>query len=57
MREVCRNWRAACARVHQGGAARAARDFAEADLLRHEIAEHGWDVRDVASGYELVPRS
>ena len=38
-------------------AARAARDFAEADRLRDEIAEHGWDVRDVASGYELVPRS
>jgi cysteinyl-tRNA synthetase len=38
-------------------AARAARDFAEADRLRDEIAEHGWEVRDVASGYELVPHS
>jgi cysteinyl-tRNA synthetase len=38
-------------------AARAARDFPESDRLRDEIAEHGWDVRDVASGYELVPRS
>ena len=37
--------------------ARASRDFAEADRLRDEIAEHGWEVRDVASGYELVPRT
>ena len=37
--------------------ARASRDFAEADRLRDEIAEHGWEVRDVASGYELVPRA
>ena len=38
-------------------AARASRDFGEADRLRDEIVEHGWDVRDVAAGYELVPRS
>jgi cysteinyl-tRNA synthetase len=38
-------------------AARTLRDFAEADRLRDEIAERGWEVRDVASGYELVPRS
>ena len=38
-------------------AARASRDFAEADRLRDEIAEHGWEVRDVAAGYELVPRA
>jgi cysteinyl-tRNA synthetase len=38
------------------GAARAARDFAEADRLRHAIADAGWDVRDVGEGYELVPR-
>ena len=37
--------------------AHASRDFAEADRLRDEIAEHGWVVRDVASGYELVPRT
>ena len=37
--------------------ARASRDFAEADRLRDEIATHGWDVRDVAAGYELVPRA
>ena len=37
-------------------AARAARDFGEADRLRDAIAHAGWDVRDVAGGYELVPR-
>ena len=37
-------------------AARAARDFAEADRLRDAIAELGWEARDVAAGYELVPR-
>jgi cysteinyl-tRNA synthetase len=38
--------------------ARAARDFAEADRLRDEIADLGWEVRDVAEapGYQLVPR-
>jgi cysteinyl-tRNA synthetase len=37
-------------------AARAAREFAEADRLRAEIAAAGWEVRDVGTGYELVPR-
>jgi cysteinyl-tRNA synthetase len=37
-------------------AARATRDFAEADRLRGEIDALGWEVRDVAGGYELVPR-
>ena len=37
--------------------ARAARDFAEADRLRNEIATLGWDVRDADDGYELVPRA
>jgi cysteinyl-tRNA synthetase len=37
-------------------AARAARDFAEADRLRDELAARGWEVRDSASGAELVPR-
>jgi len=37
-------------------AARARRDFAEADRLREEIVELGWEVRDVDDGYELVPR-
>jgi cysteinyl-tRNA synthetase len=36
--------------------AREARDFAEADRLRDEIAAAGWEVRDVAGGFELVPR-
>jgi cysteinyl-tRNA synthetase len=37
-------------------AARAAKDFEEADRLRDEIAAAGWDVRDVADGFRLVPR-
>ena len=39
-------------------AARARREFAEADRLRDEIVAAGWEVRDVARppGYELVPR-
>jgi cysteinyl-tRNA synthetase len=37
-------------------AAREAREFAEADRLRDEIAAAGWDVRDVADGFELVPK-
>ena len=35
--------------------AREARDFAEADRLRDEIASAGWEVRDAAGGFELVP--
>jgi cysteinyl-tRNA synthetase len=38
-------------------AARAAREFAEADRLRAEIEALGWDVRDAGDGYELVPRA
>ena len=38
-------------------AARATRDFAESDRLRDEIAQAGWEVRDVTGGFELVPRS
>ena len=37
--------------------ARAAKDFVEADRLRHEITEAGWEVRDAGDGYDLVPRS
>jgi cysteinyl-tRNA synthetase len=37
-------------------AARAAKDFAEADRLRDEIADAGWIVRDVVDGFQLVPR-
>jgi cysteinyl-tRNA synthetase len=36
--------------------ARADGDFAEADRLRGEIAEAGWEVRDVGDGFQLVPR-
>jgi cysteinyl-tRNA synthetase len=35
--------------------ARAARDFAEADRLRDELASLGWEARDTASGTQLVP--
>jgi cysteinyl-tRNA synthetase len=35
--------------------ARQARDFAAADRLRAEIAEHGWEVRDGAQGPSLLP--
>jgi cysteinyl-tRNA synthetase len=35
--------------------ARSARDFAEADRLRDELAAHGWQVRDSADGPQLVP--
>jgi cysteinyl-tRNA synthetase len=37
-------------------AARAAKDFAEADRLREEIADLGWEARDVPGGFELVRR-
>jgi cysteinyl-tRNA synthetase len=36
--------------------ARERRDFAESDRLRDEIAGRGWEVRDGAGGFELVPR-
>jgi cysteinyl-tRNA synthetase len=36
--------------------ARGERDFAAADELRDELAERGWEVRDVAGGFELLPR-
>jgi len=36
--------------------ARAARDFDEADRLRAEIEAAGWEARDVANGFQLVPR-
>jgi cysteinyl-tRNA synthetase len=37
-------------------AARAAKDFGEADRLRDEIVAAGWEVRDGAQGPELVRR-
>ncbi|MBA3735922.1 MAG: cysteine--tRNA ligase [Actinobacteria bacterium] len=36
--------------------ARAARDFDEADRLRTKIEAAGWEARDVADGFQLVPR-
>ena len=36
--------------------ARAARDFDKADRLRTEIEAAGWEARDVADGFQLVPR-
>src|SRR5437660_11581427 len=36
--------------------ARAARDFDEADRLRAEIEAAGWEARDVAEGFQLVPK-
>ncbi len=35
--------------------ARVRRDFTAADALRDEIAARGWEVRDVAGGFELIP--
>jgi cysteinyl-tRNA synthetase len=35
--------------------ARSLRDFAASDRLREEIAAIGWEVRDVAGGFELLP--
>jgi cysteinyl-tRNA synthetase len=35
--------------------ARAERDFEAADRLRDELAEAGWQMRDRADGYDLVP--
>jgi cysteinyl-tRNA synthetase len=37
--------------------ARGERDFAEADRLREEIRQRGWEVRDGPAGPELLPVS
>jgi cysteinyl-tRNA synthetase len=37
--------------------ARAARDFEASDRLRDELEAAGWEVRDVADGFELVPKA
>jgi cysteinyl-tRNA synthetase len=36
--------------------ARSSGDFAAADRLRMEIEDLGWTVRDVANGFQLIPR-
>jgi cysteinyl-tRNA synthetase len=36
--------------------ARGRRDFGEADRLREEIDRAGWEVRDAAEGFQLVPK-
>ncbi|HWT92858.1 MAG TPA: cysteine--tRNA ligase [Solirubrobacteraceae bacterium] len=41
--------------LEQRQAARAAKDFAEADRLRDELTARGWQVRDGAGGASLVP--
>jgi len=41
--------------AEQREAARARRDFAAADELRDQIAAAGWEVRDGAGGFELLP--
>jgi cysteinyl-tRNA synthetase len=46
---------AALALLERRETARAARDFAEADRLREELAAQGWQVRDSADGPQLVP--
>jgi cysteinyl-tRNA synthetase len=47
---------AACDLLERREAARAAKDYAEADRLRDELAARGWQVRDGAGGATLVPR-
>jgi hypothetical protein len=47
---------AVVALADQRVAARAAKDYAESDRLRDEIAAHGWVVRDGPDGYELAER-
>ncbi|HST24780.1 MAG TPA: cysteine--tRNA ligase, partial [Gaiellaceae bacterium] len=42
--------------ARQRQAARAAGDYAESDRLRAEVEALGWEVRDGAAGFELVPR-
>ena len=43
--------------LEQRQAARAERDFEQADRIRDELAKLGWEVRDTAEGPRLVARS
>ena len=45
----------AAALADRRAAARAAKDWAEADRLRDELRELGWEVRDGPQGPELIP--
>jgi cysteinyl-tRNA synthetase len=45
-----------CELARRREGARSAGDFAAADRLREEIAALGWEVRDGAGGFELLPR-
>jgi len=38
-------------------AARSERNWAEADRLRSEIEHHGFEMRDAAGGFDLIPKS
>jgi len=38
-------------------AAKQSKDWAEADRLRDEIGEAGWELKDTKEGYELCPKS
>lgn len=38
-------------------AAKQAKDWAEADRLRDEIGDAGWEIKDTKEGYELCPKS
>jgi cysteinyl-tRNA synthetase len=42
--------------ARQRADARARGDYGEADRLRDAIEDHGWEVRDVAEGFQLVPK-
>ncbi len=38
-------------------AARARRDYAEADRLRGQIEGLGWEVQDIPGGFRLIPKT
>ena len=42
--------------AEQRAVARAAKDFAESDRLRDQIAAHGWLIRDGAEGWSLLEK-
>ena len=48
------SWAEASALLEAREAARAAKDWGEADRLRDELAARGWQVRDAAGGPTLV---